>query len=166
MKSSLKDAMINGEWVWRVYINPKPTGEDPKVDIQRVSLATLQKDQHETLGAIRWIQRATIFKKPMDKQRFYRKDPLETVQRKEVIVIIPNELNCCLHLQLFDQPPTSTILKELQIKQWAYMFLRKYIEKFWAPFILAYVGDPKNGYMPRDPADMKQQLFGLLNKLE
>lgn len=158
MKTSLKDAFINREFLYRVYINPNATGDDPKVDIQRVSMATLQRDEHETLGAVRWIQRATIFKKPMDKMRFYRRDPLETIQRKEVIVIIPNEINCCLHLELFDQAPVSTILKELNSKQWAYMFLRKFMEKFWAPFILAYVGDPKNGYMPRDPVEMKDQL--------
>lgn len=158
MKESLKDAFINREFLWRVYINPNAEEYDPKVDIQRVSMATLKRDEHETLGAVRWIQRATIFKKPMDKMRFYRKDPMETVERKEVIVIIPNEINCCLHLELFDRAPVSTIIKELNSKQWAYMFLRKFMEKFWAPFILAYVGDPKNGYMPRNPKEMKEQL--------
>ena len=158
MRSSLIDAFINSEFLWRVYINKNAEKDDPKVDIQRVSMATLEKDEHETLGAIRWIQRATVFKKPTDKQRFYRRDPLETLERKEVIVIIPNEINCCLHLKLFEHSPISTIIKELASKQWAYMFLRKFMEKFWAPFILAYVGDPKNGYMPKNSQEMKDQL--------
>ena len=158
MKTAFKDCLINGEFLWRVYVNKDADEEDPKVDIQRVSLATIRKERHDTLGAIRWIQQSTIYKKPLNKKQFYRKDPMKIQEHRRVITIIPNELNCCLHLRLFDQPPTSTIIKELSIKQWAYWFLRKYIEKYWAPFILAYVGDPKNGYMPKDPKDMKDQL--------
>lgn len=158
MKTALTDAFINSDFLHRVYINQNAADDDPKVDLQRVPMSTLTKDEHETLGATRWIQRATIFKKPMDKMRFYRKDPLETTERKEVIVIIPNEINCCLYARLFKRAPVGTIIKELNLKTWSYMFMRKFMEKFWAPFILAYVGDPKNGYMPRDPQEMKDQL--------
>jgi hypothetical protein len=158
MKTAFKDCLINGEFLWRVYINKNPDIHDPIVDIQRVSLASVKKEEHDTLGAIRWVQRGTVYSKPMDKKQFYRKDPIERTAVREIITLIPNEINCCLHLQLFDHPPTSTIIKELQIKQWSYMFLRKYVEKFWAPFIIAYVGDAKNGYLPRDPNEMKDQL--------
>lgn len=44
------------------------------------------------------------------------------------------------------------------MKKWAYWFLRKFMEKHWAPFILAYVGDPQNGYMPNDPQELKDSL--------
>lgn len=158
LKSAYKDGLMNGEFLWRVWINSNPENHDPKVDIQRVSLATVTKEEHDTLGAVRWIQRSTIHRKGMNKKQFYRRDPLANYEYREVITIIPNEINCCLHIQLFDQPPTSTILQQLLIKKWAYWFLRKYIEKYWAPFILAYVGDPKNGYMPKNPKDMKDQL--------
>lgn len=158
MKSAFKDCLINGEFLWRVYINKKPDIHDPIVDIQRVSLASVQKEEHDTLGAIRWIQRGAVYKKPLNKKQFYRKDPIKHTDMREIVTIIPNEINCALHLKLFDQAPTATIIEELSIKRWAYMFLRKYIEKYWAPFIIAYVGDAKNGYLPRDPKEMKDQL--------
>lgn len=158
IKTAFKDSLINGEFLWRVYVNKNPDIYDPIVDIQRVSLSSVKKEEHDTLGATRWIQRSTLYINNMNKKQFYRHDPVVIPEVRDIITVIPNELNCCLHLQLFDTPPTSTILRELSIKSWAYMFLRKYIEKYWAPFIIAYVGDAKNGYLPRDPAEMKDQL--------
>jgi hypothetical protein len=42
--------------------------------------------------------------------------------------------------------------------------MRKYSERFWSPFRVGYVGDPKT-YMPTDPEDFKFQRDDLLNSL-
>lgn len=158
MKVSFKDNLINGEHLSRVYINLSPEKGDPKVDVQRVSLGTVKKEEHPTLGATRWIQRTTIPIVPLSKSKFYRRSASEPMAQRNVVTIIPNEINCCIHVSLFDYAPTSTILQQLNMKKWAYMFLRKFMEKYWAPFVVAYVGDLKNGYMPTNPEEMKENL--------
>lgn len=158
LKTNYTDNLIHGESLWRVYKNPNATNGDPLIDVQRVSTMTLKKEVHPTLGCIRWLQRTQVPEHLDSKTAFYRRDPTKIVEYKEAITIIPNEYNCCLHMSLFSTPPTSTILNELLIKRWSYWFLRKYIEKYWAPFIIAYIGDPKNGYMPSNPQEMKDNL--------
>lgn len=155
LKTSFTDNLMNADSIWRVYVDPE---EEPKVDVQRISFLGLQKETHPTRGVVRWVQKAQIPKYPLNKAAFYSRDPTKNIEYKQVVTTIPNEPNCVLRIKLFDTPPTSTILKELLIKRWCYWFLRKYIEKYWAPFIIASVGDPKNGYMPKNPQEMNDSL--------
>jgi len=150
------DNLIDAQSLWRVYQDD--TGEKPIVDLARVSMAHVQTEKHPTLGYKRFIQRITMPIYTNSKQEFYRRNPHETLLTKYRTILIPNELNCCVYVKLFKKPPVSPILPLLNMKRWAYWFLRKFMEKHWAPFIIAYVGDPQNGYMPNDPQELKESL--------
>jgi len=156
MTDAFFDNLIDAQSLWRVYQDN--TQDEPIVDLARVSMAHIQKEKHPTLGYMRFIQRTAIPIYTNSKQEFYRRDPHEHLLAQYRTVIIPNELNCCVYVKLFKKPPVSPILPLLNMKRWAYWFLRKFMEKHWAPFILAYVGDPANGYMPNDPQELKESL--------
>ena len=155
LQDSFRDSMINSDALWRIYQNPDL---EPKVDLARVSTATLKMDERETLGAIRWIQWAQIPRQQNTVKKFYKSDPIALRQYENVVITIPNETNAVIYTKLFNTAPVSTVLQQLNQKKWAYWFLRKFMEKHWAPFIIATVGDLKNGYMPPNQEAMKNDL--------
>ena len=154
------DNIIDAQSLWRIWKNPNAENWEPIVDIQRVSMDSVQIETHETRGTTRFIQRLNVPVKPFSKREFYNRPSTEAlyVDSKYVEIIIPNEHNCCIYFSLFDSPPLNSILPLLVIKRWSYFFLRKFLEKHWAPYVVGYVGDPKNGYMPTTEQDQKDAI--------
>lgn len=150
------DNLIDAQYLGRVFIDEED--EDHKVDLQRVSMATIKIQTHPTRGWRRFIQRANLPKKHMDKSKFYRSDPMDLLSQEYVETIIPDEPECCLYFSFFKHPPVSTVLNLLVYKRWITWFMRKFAEKYWAPFLIGYVGDPKNGYMPTNKKDIEDSL--------
>jgi len=150
------DNLIDRQSLWRIFIN----SEDPDhlVDIQRVSMRNVATEVHPTFGWRMFVQTANIPEKLMSKNSFYRNGSGGLLNQKAVQTIIPDELSCCLYFSFFKKPPVSTVLSFMVLKRWIVWFIRKFAEKFWAPFLLAYVGDPKNGYMPQTRTDKEDAL--------
>ena len=158
------DNLLNPGSLWRVYVDKDPNA-DLKVDLQRVSMASITIDEHPTRGWRRFIQTTNIPVRYDNKNRFYRKDPNLYTPTEQVITIIPDEPECCLYVKLFDKAPVSTILPFLVYKRWIMWFMRKFAEKYWAPLLIAYVGDPKSGYMPQKKEVQDESLNSALDTL-
>lgn len=160
------DNLIDSESLWRVYVDKNGEDEEHLVDLQRVSMANVKTEVHPTRGWRRFIQRANIPRRPMTKSVYYRSDPLRLHDIEYVETIIPDEPQCCLFANFFKTPPVSSILHLLVYKRWITWFMRKFAEKYWAPFIVGYVGDPKNGFMPIDKKDQDEAITYTLQALK
>lgn len=166
INDSWADNLINAKSLWRVYVDQLDEDPDHLVDLQRVSMGNIIIDSHPTRGWTRFIQRANIPRRHMTKSVYYRADPLILRDKEYVETIIPNEPQCCIYVNFFDTPPVSTVLHLLVYKRWITWFMRKFAEKYWAPFIIGYVGDPKNGYMPTNKKDKDEALAYTLQSLK
>jgi hypothetical protein len=159
------DNLIDGNSLWRTFVNPNPEFDAPKVDIQRISMGTVKKKKHPTLGGINWVQTASVPRDYISLKQFYNMAPDKHIEMKTVVSNIPNKLNCCLHISLFDYAPVSSVRVQLVEKKWTYWFLRKFMEKHWTPFIIGYVGDPRNNRMPTNDEEMKDSLKWTANTI-
>jgi len=160
------DNLIDGKSLWRVFVDTLEEDSEHLVDLQRVSMANVTEDIHQTRGWRRFIQRANIPIRRMTKSVYYRHDPSYIEQVEYVQTIIPDEPQCCMYISFFNVPPVSSILHLLVYKRWITWFMRKFAEKYWAPFIVGYVGDPKNGYMPIDKKDQDEAITYTLQALK
>ena len=158
IRDSWSDNLTHSHSLWRVFVDALEEDPEHLVDLQRVSMANIVMDGHPTRGWERFIQRANIPRRHMSKSVFYRADPLILRDKEYVETIIPNEPQCCMYINFFDIPPVSTVLHLMVYKRWITWFMRKFAEKFWAPFLIGYVGDPKNGYMPTNKKDIDDSL--------
>jgi len=158
------DNLIDAQSLWRVYIDEKD--EEHRVDIQRVSMAHVNIQTHPTRGWRRFIQRANIPMQQMTRNKFYRHHPSTFHTAREVITIIPDEPETCLYVNFFASPPVSSVMHLMVYKRWITWFMRKFAEKYWAPFLIGYVGDPKNGYMPTKKKDIDDSLQYTVNALK
>ena len=157
ISTSWLDNLIDGKSLWRVFVDEKD--ELHKVDIQRVSMETVNVQVHPTRGWRRFIQRAHVPMKHMTQNEFYRHAvPFTTNQMEYVYTIIPDELNCCVFQSFFKSPPVASVLHLMVYKRWITWFMRKFAEKYWAPFIIGYVGDPKSGMMPASDKEREDSL--------
>lgn len=157
------DNIINAESLWRIYVD---INSNQKVDLQRVPMKNVKKYEHETRGWECFVQTATIPKRSRSEKVFYR-HPIPGIRETETIqTLIPHRPNCCLYFNFFQKPPVSTVLHILVYKKWITWFMRKYAEKFWAPFLIGYVGDPKNGYMPPNKKDRDDSLRFMARSLK
>ena len=59
------DNLIDAKSLWRVYVDTEGDDEEHMVDLQRVSMANVEEDIHQTRGWRRFIQRANIPKRKM-----------------------------------------------------------------------------------------------------
>lgn len=161
------DNLIDGKSLWRVFLDE--TDERHRIDIQRVSMETVNVQVHPTRGWRRFIQRAHVPMKHMTRNEFYRHSiPFSTNQMEYVYTIIPDELNCCIFQSFFKNPPVSSVLHLMVYKRWITWFMRKFAEKYWAPFIIGYVGDPKSGMMPasdQEQTDSMRQTLAALKRI-
>ena len=80
-------------------------------------------------------------------------------------IVIPNEPEYILEFEFYERPPISTVLDGLLYKQWILWYMKMYSDRYWAPFKMGYIGDPKSGEMPQDPTQMSNQQMDLLNGL-
>jgi len=163
---SWTDNLIDAKSLWRIFIDV--LGEDPDhlVDLQRVSMGNIVIDTHPTRGWERFIQRANIPRRQMTKSTYYRAAPLILRDKEYVETIIPNEPQCCMYMNFFSVPPVSTVLHLLVYKRWITWFMRKFAEKYWAPFIIGFVGNPQHGYMPENKKDKDEALAYTLQSLK
>lgn len=150
IKSVWIDNLIDHQSLWRVFIDKEA---DQLVDLQRVSMSTIRTQTHPTRGWRRFIQRHNVPKHQMSKSVWYRTDPMALKDLIWTETIIPDEPQCCLYISFFDKPPVSSVLHLMVYKRWITWFMRKFAEKFWAPFLIGYIGDPANGYMPQTKED-------------
>lgn len=158
ISTSWFDNLIDGQTLWRVFIDETDEDEEHKVDLQRVSMRNIKTESHPTRGWRRFIQRAHVPAKQINKMKFYRSETLLASDMHYVETIIPDEPNCCIYLSFFKSPPTSSVLHLMVYKRWITWFMRKFAEKYWAPFIIAYIGDPKSGMMPMNEPDKRDSL--------
>ena len=157
------DNLVNPGSLWRVFVDP--TNKDQRVDLQRVSMQNVVVEMHPTRGWRRFIQKSNIPKKPTNKSTFYRKHDWMLEPTEYVETFIPDEIECCLYVQLFNHSPVATVLPYLVYKKWILWFMRKFAEKFWAPFLIGYIGDPKTGYMPPTKEDQDESINATLEAL-
>lgn len=158
------DNLIDAQSLWRVFIDEED--EEHKVDIQRVSMFNTRVQSHPTRGWRRFLQTANVPYKVMNKNKFYRSDPMLFYEQQQVLTIIPDEPETCLYVNFFKSPPVSSVLNLLVYKRWITWFMRKFAEKYWAPFLIGYVGDPKSGYMPTKKKDIDDSLRYTVNALK
>ena len=158
------DNLIDAQTLWRVFIDE----DDPDhlVDIQRVSMQNIKIEEHLTRGWRRFIQRANLPKEHINKMKFYRRDTLRFIETEYVETIIPDEPNCCLYINFFKSPPVSSVLHLMVYKRWITWFMRKFAEKYWAPFLIGYIGDPKSGMMPARKKEQDDSIATTLNVLK
>lgn len=154
------DEIVHAGSFWRVLENEElSTG----VDIARVDPKTLKKVEDPTIGWQKYVQEVPNFKEYRSKKAFYRKastrDDIEltyTYKTKEVHIY--DEPTSLLRTSFFLKPPIASALHYITYKRWIAYFMRKYAQKHWAPFILAFVGDPKTNYFPSDDSDMQEDI--------
>ena len=159
------DNLIDAQSLWRVFIDEED--EEHKVDLQRVSMSQVRILNHPTRGWRVFVQRANIPKNYMNKNKFYRNAvPLPFIEMEYVQTVIPDEPECCLYFNFFRRAPVSTVLHLMVYKKWITWFMRKFAEKYWAPFLIGYVGDPKTGYMPTNKTDIDDSLRFTANALK
>lgn len=157
------DNLMNAGSLFRIYIDKNE--EKNKVDVQRVSLKDVFIQEHPTRGWRRFIQKVNVPSQVMAKTVFYRSDPLLSIKSEMAHVIIPDEPETCMYFKFFESPPVSSVMHLMVYKRWITWFMRKFAEKYWAPFIIGYVGDPANGYMPTNKKDMDDSLSFVANAL-
>lgn len=163
IKDILHDNLINPGSLWRTFIDL--SNQDQVVDLQRVSMQNIKIDEHPTRGWRRFIQVANIPKRLNNESQFYRQDPNLVKEMETVMTIIPDVPECSVYVRLFDAAPVSTVLPFLIYKRWILWFMRKFAEKYWAPFLIGYVGDPSTGYMPPTKKDQDEAINGTLEAL-
>ena len=79
-------------------------------------------------------------------------------------IVVPNEPEYVLEFEFYERPPISTVLDGLLYKQWILWYMKMYSDRYWSPFKVGYVGDPKTIF-PDDPVMMAKQRDDLLSSL-
>jgi len=158
------DEIIHAGSYWRAEFNKEvPTN----IDIQRIDPKTLTIKKDRKYGWEKLIQTVPNYKSYRTKASFYARAQLydkdfdETevhsyYRQKEIH--IPDEPDVLLRTNMFIKPPISSALHYITYKRYILYFMRKYSQKFWTPFILFLVGDPKTNYYPDNDEDMQDQI--------
>lgn len=153
------DSVIHGFALWRIHVSNE---YENKVDIQRLDTKQITTYTHPTRGWTKFIQKTTVPTHPRKKNTWYRLSSWDTqsisrLYDYSIELIIPNEPEVVLYTRMFKSPPISTVLHWLVYKRWIAWFMRKFAEKYWAPPLIAYVGDAKN-YLPTKPHLIREAL--------
>lgn len=163
------DNIINAKSLLRVFKDKR--SEERKIDLQRVSTKNVKTETHPTFGWRAFIQVANVPRKVITRRQYYNRVaeqsyPLEKELQVRARIMIPDVPQSCLYFSFFDTPPVGTVLYDLVIKKWTKWFMRKFAEKYWAPFLIGYVGDPKSGMMPTQKEDQNDALQRTANALK
>lgn len=177
MERTWFDCIVHGKGFDRV----EPDNiEYENVDIQRLDPKTIKILEDPVYGWRKFEQFIEKFKHHRTKKQFYRKAGIEHYELlpheqdkvyygdgrtrfssrgvKELQIHIPDEPDRMLFVNFFQVPPISAAVKFIVYKIWILYFMRKYSQKYWAPFVVAKVGDPKQNNYPTDPAIMQQSI--------
>ncbi len=165
---SWTDNVINAQSLWRIFKDKR--SEDRKIDLQRVSTKNVKAETHATFGWRAFVQETKVPKKVITQRQYFKKvaENQYSLLKNTYVqarIMIPDVPEACLYFSFFDTPPIGTVLYDLVIKKWTKWFLRKFGEKYWAPFLIGYVGDPKSGMMPAQKEDRRDALQRTANQL-
>ena len=154
------DSIMHALAIWRIH---RSNEYKNRVDIQRLDPKTLDVYSHPTRGWIKFIQRTTVPAQPKSELAWYRLGSATSQLQRSFFdytteLIIPNKPEVILYTKLFSSPPISSVLHWLVYKRWIAWFMRKFAEKYWAPPLIAYVGDPKSNTMPNKPHLIREAL--------
>jgi len=158
------DEMNHAGSYWRAEFNKEvPTN----IDIQRIDPKTLTIKKDRKYGWEKLIQTAPNYKSYRTKASFYARAQLHDKDFDEFStygywrnkeIHIPDEPNVLIRTNMFIRPPIASALHFITYKRYILYFMRKYSQKFWTPFILFLIGDPRTNYYPDDDDDMQEQI--------
>jgi len=156
------DEIVHGNSFWRIEFNQEtPYG----IDIQRLDPKTIIVKKDPKYGWTKLIQRVPNYKSYRSKSAFYKKmdfyNNLSDIPSYGYTVReihIPDEPDVILRTSFFIRPPISSALHYISYKRYIMYFMRKFSQKFWTPFMLFLVGDPKTNYYPEQPEEMQEQI--------
>lgn len=158
------DEIIHAGSYWRAEFNKEvPTN----IDIQRIDPKTLTIKKDKKYGWEKLIQTVPDYKSYRTKSSFYARATLydKDFDKSEVHSLwrtkeihIPDEPDVLLRTNMFMKPPISSALHYITYKRYILYFMRKFSQKFWTPFLLFLVGDPKTNYYPDNESDMQDQI--------
>lgn len=156
------DEIVHGGSYWRIEL----TKEHPYgVDIQRLDPKSIKKKKDPKYGWVKIIQEVADYKSYRSKASFYARaglynelDQIGTWNYRTREIHIPDEPDVLLRTSFFIQPPIASALHYITYKRYILYFMRKFSQKFWTPFILFLVGDPKTNYYPENPEEMQEQI--------
>lgn len=172
IKESWFDSIIHANSYWRVLLDKD---YEFGVDIQRLDPKTIVVDNDPNYGWRVFLQRVGKYKSHRSKYAFYREKkkqfdfqeyrrneygqviPVDYSQRNNV-VFIPDEPHVILFTDFFKKPPIGSALHYIVYKKYIAIFMKKYSQKHWAPYILAFIGDPKSNYYPQTPEEMQESI--------
>ena len=158
------DEIVHANSYWRAEFNKDvPTN----IDIQRIDPKTITVKKDRKYGWEKLIQTVPNYHSYRSKASFYARaqlydqdfDRVEShnyLRTKEIH--IPDEPNVILRTNMFIRPPIASALHFITYKRFILYFMRKFSQKFWTPFMLFLVGDPKTNYYPDDDQAMQDQI--------
>jgi len=158
------DEIIHAGSYWRTEFNKDvPTN----IDIQRIDPKTITVKKDRKYGWEKLIQTVPNYKSYRSKASFYARaqlrdkdfdeiEPHTYYRQKEIH--IPDEPDVIIRTNMFIRPPISSALHFITYKRYILYFMRKYSQKFWTPFLLFLVGDPKTNYYPDNDDDMQESI--------
>lgn len=153
------DEIVHAGSFWRVdYPDEHPFG----VDIQRLDPKTIVEKKDPKYGWVKFVQQVPDYKSYRSKKAFYANasllDNLKTASWRRREIHIPDEPGSLLRTSFFIQPPISSALHFIMYKRYILYFMRKFSQKYWTPFVLFLVGDPRTNYYPENPEQMQEQI--------
>jgi hypothetical protein len=158
--SSWIDEITHCNSYWRNDINHDYTYN---VDIQRLDPKTITKYRDPKYSWTLIFQDAPNYKSYRSKAAFYAKAKESDnagigYWNRTKKIRIPDEPQNILRTHFFDRPPISSALHYIAYKRAIMYFMRKYSQKYWSPFLLFYVGDPKSNFYPADEDEMQERI--------
>jgi len=152
------DEIIYADSYWRAERTKEMS---TNIDIQRIDPKTITIRKDYKYGWEKLIQSVPDYKSYRSKKKFYREasaNEIDNSLRAQIKEIhIPDEPSILLRTNFFIRPPISSALHYISYKRYILYFMRKFSQKFWLPFILFLVGDPKTNYYPEDD-EMQEQI--------
>lgn len=159
------DALTHAGSFWRVDEDHK---EYPyNVDIQRIDPKTLTLKKDPGYGWRMYVQQVGVYKTHRSKRAFYSKTRLQDPQietfpyYRNREIYIADEPHLLLRNQFFIRPPIASALHYITYKKYILYFMRKFSQKYWTPFILFLIGDPKTNYYPDTDEEMQERIDDL-----
>jgi len=155
--------------VWRIlYTSDSQVG----IDLSRLDPLTFEKHTDDKKGTECYVQKPfKIDGTYASENAFYNamKDSSSLLGTSGPLnmngnIVIPNKPEYVVEFEFYEHPPVSTILDGLLYKQWILWYMKMYSDRYWSPYKVGYVGDPKTIF-PNDPDVMANQQNDLLNAM-
>jgi len=163
--SSWIDEIVHANSYWRHDFNKD---YNYGVDMQRLDPKTIVKVRDPKYGWTKLIQKVGQYKAHSSKAAFYsnatEKDlNITTYPYSTREIHIPDEPIRLTRTNFFYRPPIGSALHYITYKRWILYFMRKYSQKYWAPFLLFFIGDTKSNYYPDTDDEMQEAIDEVTN---